>query len=161
MNQPLVTYLQDHLAGARFAISLLEGLHQQEVDRDVAQCAATLLPEIEEDRGILEQYLTNLNADGSLLKDVAAWVAQKAGRFKLDLARPFGLFEAVEILSLGVLGKLALWNALKSLRNAGEPVDDLDLDRLIGRAGRQHEQLETLRINLAVRALATQSQGRR
>jgi HEAT repeat protein len=161
MNSPLVTYLHDHLAGARFAIDLLEELYRQEVDSDVARAAATLLTEIKEDRSILENYLNTLNHDESLLKDVAAWVAQKAGRLKLDLDDPFGLFEAVEILSLGVLGKLALWNALRALRNAGEPVEGLDLDGLIGRAREQHQQLEMLRISLAVRVLAMQSEDRR
>src|SRR5690606_33037185 len=144
MNKLLATYLQDHLAGARFAIDLLQDLRKQEIDDDVARSAATLLPEIEQDRVVREDLLTRLNGDGNLLKNAAAWVMQKAGRFKLPLDHPFGLFEAVEVLSLGVLGKLALWNALKSLRDRGERLDRFDLDGLSERTRAQFQQLEAL-----------------
>lgn len=41
------------------------------------------------------------------LKDATAWVAQKVGRSKLTLSESIGTFEAIEMLTLGVVGKLA------------------------------------------------------
>jgi hypothetical protein len=161
MAAPLIAYLRDHLAGARFAISLLHDLSSQVIDRTVAETAAGLLPAIEEDRSALEDCLRPLGDDGSKLNDVTAWVAQKASRFKLRLNEPFGLFEAIEMLSLGVLGKLAMWNALNSLKVAGLGVKHFDCDRLILRARDQHQQLETLRLRLAVETLNRDGAGPR
>jgi hypothetical protein len=48
MAQALITYLQDHLAGAQFAVRLLRDLTKQDVDSATAMLAAKLLPEIEE-----------------------------------------------------------------------------------------------------------------
>jgi len=159
----LLTYLHDHLAGARFAVSLLQDLSDQKIDNDVAQCAAKLLSAIDEDRAELEDYMKRVGDDGSIVKDVGAWVTQKVSRFKLAVHDPFGRFEAIEMLSLGVLGKIALWNALKSLRDrhdkfAGYNVTGLDLDKLILRGRDQHQQLESLRLRLAVETLAAQPQ---
>ena len=164
MAKPLLTYLHDHLAGARFAVSLLQDLSDQKVDSEVAQCAARLLPAVEQDRAALEADLKRVGDDGSMVKDVAAWVTQKASRFKLALHDPFGLFEAIEMLSLGVLGKIALWNALKSLRDgqgkaAGQNVTGLDLEQLILRAHDQYQQLESLRLRLAVETLTAQPEN--
>ena len=158
MAKQLLTYLHDHLAGARFAVSLLQDLSDQKVDTEVAECAAKLLPAVEQDRSALEAYMKRVGDDGSMVKDIAAWATQKASRFKLALHDPFGLFEAIEMLSLGVLGKLALWNALKSLHDGqdkavGQDVTGLDLEHLILRARDQHQQLELLRLRLAVQVL--------
>jgi hypothetical protein len=161
MGEPLLTYLHDHLAGARFAVSLLQDLSDQEVDSDIQQCAAKLLPAIDEDRATLEAYMERIGDDGSMMKNIAAWVTHKASRFKLRLHDSLGLFEAIEALSLGVLGKLALWDALKSLREkqvcpARQNVAALDLEQLISRARDQHQQLESLRLELAVDSLIVQ-----
>jgi hypothetical protein len=50
------------------------------------------------------------------------------------MANPFGTFQAIEFLSLGILGKLALWRALETLslsdtRLSGIPFNELVLRR--------------------------------
>ena len=153
MSNPKVTYLRDHLAGARFAVSLLNDLSEQEFNVEAAQLAGRLLPEIEADRAVLEAFVNDLGGDSSTLKETAAWVAQKVGRIKLDLQTPLGLFEAIELLTLGVLGKLALWNAIDVVYQANGGVGELDLETLIARARNQHRELEALRLKLAAAAL--------
>ncbi len=65
------------------------------------------------------------------------------------MAERAGVFEAVELLSLGVLGKLALWNTLREL--AGDSrLAQLDLDALCREAERQHSELEKLRRGLVI-----------
>lgn len=151
MADPLVTYIQDHLAGATFAVGLLTDLSGR--DGEASVLAAHLLTEIEYDRSILEEFVNQLGGDPSTLKEAAAWFSQKAGRIKFDLDEPLGVFEAIEMLSLGVLGKLALWTALESVAESDPRIVGLDLDALAKSAVAQHQQLESLRLKLAVRAL--------
>jgi hypothetical protein len=152
MVDNLITYLQDHLAGARFAVTLLEDLSKQ--DTEVATIARDLLPEIEADKQVLEALIRGLGGEASVMKEAAAWILEKAGRLKLDLDHPLGIFEAVETLTLGVLGKLALWTALQSTSKPNSRVQGLDLDELAIRARSQHEMLESLRLKLAATVLS-------
>ena len=157
MADPLAVYLQDHLAGAKFAISLLEDLSAQTPDSNVARFSAELLAQVEVDRSALQELVERIAGDTSTLKEAAAWVAQKAGRFKLTLNEPLGTFEAIEMLCLGVQGKLALWNALHAVRESDNRLDRLNLDELISRAITQHEQLEDVRLQLARSVFATRN----
>lgn len=157
MSEALVIYVHDHLAGARFAINLLHDLSKQDFDVEVARLAASLLPEIEADRTELEGFEKQIGGGASVLKEAAAWAAQKVARSKLTSDEPLGLFEAIETLSLGVLGKLALWNSLKVIRGNDDRLRTLDLEELIMRAEAQHKALESLRLKLAAAVLRQES----
>ena len=143
--------MQDHLAGARFAVTLLDDLIAQKADADAADLAARLLTEIKQDRSVLEEFVNQFGADRSLVKEASAWIAQKASKAKLDVSEPFGIFEAVELLSLGVLGKRALWNTLNELKRSGSFKCEPELEELIRLAEQQYEGLEKLRRTLARR----------
>jgi hypothetical protein len=147
MDPALPKYLQDHLAGATFAVHLLSDLKEQS-NSDVASLAKELLPAIEADRAILQDFSNQIGVESSSLKDAAAWMAQKAGRLKFDLADPLGVFEAIETLSLGVVGKLALWTALECSAETNR-MKMLDFETLKARAQSQHRALETERLKLA------------
>lgn len=152
MNESLITYVQDHLAGARFAIELIEDLRDQADDANLAKFAGRLLGEVEADRQTLEGLLQKSSAQqSSTLKEAASALAQKASRLKLSLSEPFGRFEAVELLSLGVLGKRALWRALENVASA-QRLAELDWTELVRRADEQHAELEAVRLRLAAEA---------
>ena len=154
MPENLTTYLHDHLAGARFATSLLADLAEQKLDGDLAQFASTLRSEIEEDKSTLEEVLARLESQPSVIKEASAWLTQKMGRIKFQLdSELFSIFEALEVLSLGILGKLALWNALDILPIEHEAVQQLDLQHLVDRARRQYAEVERLRISYAKQVL--------
>ncbi len=156
MPDALVTYLQDHLAGAKFAIKLLEDLSEQPADERIAKLARSLLVEVDADRNDLQRLAERISGESNAsnaMKEAAAWVAQKFGGLKLSLDDPVGRFEAIEALSLGVLGKLSLWDALATIRRADGRLGDLDLDKLAARARTQYQQLEELRLALAPEAL--------
>jgi len=153
MPDTIATYLHDHLAGARLALSLLEDLREQKFNLNASALAGGLLPEIKADRLVLEDLAKEIGEGASRFKDAAAWVAEKAGRLKLTLHEPLGIFEAVEMLALGVLGKLALWNALETVRESDGRLERLDLANLKSRALNQHQLLESLRLQLAATAL--------
>lgn len=153
MDDPLLTYLNDHLSGARFAVSLLEDLSEQKNNIQLSAFSADLLTEIEEDQVALTNCVTALGGGPSMLKEATAWIAQKAGKAKLDVTEPLGQFEAVEMLMLGVSGKLALWDALSEISQDDLTFSESDLRRLAQRAVDQRNRLEARRLELAKRAL--------
>lgn len=154
MPDNLTIYIHDHLAGARFAISLLADLAEQNLDGELAQFASTLRSEIEEDKSALEGVLTRLESPPSIIKEASAWLSQKVGRIKFQLnSEPFSIFEALELLSVGILGKLALWNALKRLPVEHAAIQGFDLQHVADRARRQHAEVECRRISYAERVL--------
>lgn len=161
MSDCYITYLRDHLAGAKFALSLLDDLREQTFDRDMASIAAALHPEIQADRDELERYVDGLGGSAGPLRQAAAWLTQKASKFKLSLEDPLGRFEAIEALTLGVQGKLALWNTMKELMvgHAAKKLqlESLDLDKLRLRALTQAESLECFRRNLARRTFVQET----
>jgi hypothetical protein len=63
MEDPLTTYLQDHLAGAMFAISLLQDLTKEELKPNLARFFSRLLEEIEADRVALNQLVDRVGGD--------------------------------------------------------------------------------------------------
>lgn len=135
------------------AIDLLKGLAAQTVDLTVAHLAGRLLADVGADCQLLENVLNQIDGEPNRLKEVAAWAAQKASRFKLDLTQPVGIFEAIEMLTLGVQGKLALWNALRVIQISDPRLSTLDIDELASRATEQFIALENMRLQLAPLAL--------
>jgi hypothetical protein len=156
MSEQLALYLNDHLAGARFAIELLERLRDSRTNQRVADVAAQVLPDIEEDRDVLQKLADDAGTGGSPVKEAASWLAEKASRLKLRLTSDgdLGAFEALETLSLGVLGKLKLWRALSQIKISHRRLQQLDFDILIARAQSQHDELEKCRLELARAVLA-------
>ena len=92
--------------------------------------AAKLLPQIEEDYVVLEGIAHQLAGDVGTLKEVAGWLAEKASRVKLRLGgdASIGAFESLEMLSLGVLGKLKLWQVLSLIAAEVPCLSGIDFD---------------------------------
>jgi hypothetical protein len=155
MSDRLAQYLNDHLAGARFALELLERLQSSYANQPLGDLAAKLFTEISDDRNALQRIADEVGTGGSAVKEAASWLVEKASRIKLQLGRggDLGTFEAVEALALGVLGKLKLWQALSAIKNSDARLRHLDFDVLIKRAKAQHDALEAHRMQLANTAL--------
>ncbi len=62
MSDALSAYLHDHLAGAAFAINLLELIRDQHEDDDLGHFAAHILAEIEQDRDTLRHMAERVDA---------------------------------------------------------------------------------------------------
>ena len=92
------------------------------------------------------------------LKVLGGWGAEKLGRFKLNgrffSYSPLSRVVELEALALGVRGKLAMWNALRELRDELPQLHDFDLDGLITRAESQLERLESHRLRAAGEAFS-------
>ena len=153
-NDALSTYVEDHLAGATAGLELLEALSAQHQGDPTGALARRLLPEVEDDRRTLEGIARTLDA-GSALKEAGAWLAEKVSRLKLhrDVKGVLGTFEALEAMTLGVLGKRALWRALAVAAASDARLAGFDFGALAASAERQHALLEDERLRAATVAL--------
>ncbi len=86
MRDHLLTYLNDHLSGARFALDLLDHVRDRHGEEPFGVFAAEMLHEIRKDRAVLEQLLTDLDGTKHWVKQLAATMAEKFSRLKLRLA---------------------------------------------------------------------------
>lgn len=128
----LEVYLKDHLAGSVAGREL------------AARTMPDIALEIEEDQIILESLMGELGISPTRSKGFALWLAEKLSRPK----QPEGLF-ALEMLALGIQGKIALWRALEQVADTEPHVGALDLDHLIQRAEHQFAEVERERLRKA------------
>jgi hypothetical protein len=152
----LAIYLNDHLAGSMTGIELARRAAGQYEGTELGAFFTELVAEIEQDRDALKAIMTANGVEPQRLKLAAAWAAEKAGRLKFNGAllrrSPLTPFVELEMLALGIQGKLKLWRALRA-----QPVDDAAaarLDELIARAQAQHDTVELRREEAGRRALS-------
>jgi hypothetical protein len=151
MSDHLATYLHDHLAGSNFGVELVENLQEQHRNEPLGQFASDLKIEIESDRKSLQEITDQVDSGAPHLKEAVAWLGEKISRFKLRHATPveFGTFEALEILALGIQGKLQLWQALAVIAPDDQRLRGADFEALIARAQVQHAAVEERRLQAA------------
>ena len=162
-NEYLATYLNDHLAGSVAAIELLEHLEAAYADTTIARFFTELREEIAADRRELEGLMGRLHVAESRPRKVSAWLTEKFTELKLrldDSARgPLRLLESLEVVGLGIHGKLALWRALGATAAEVSPGLQglIDYEPLAQRAEEQRRRVEVVRLEAAKAAFA---QGR-
>ena len=101
--------------------------------------------EIEEDQTVVRDLLRRLDASENPVKQAAAWLAEKAGRGKIDASDtsdPLGRLEALETLKLGILGKLAVARRARAGGGRGISPRGSELPQLSG-AGRRTSTTES------------------
>jgi hypothetical protein len=151
----LTIYLNDHLAAATSARELARRAAASNRDSGYGPYLAELADEIESDRQALLAIMRRLGVDR--IKLVGGWGAEKVGRLKLNGRllgySPLSRLVEIELLELGVHGKLGLWRSLQRLELGQLATSDLELPRLVLRAEHQLEQLETQRLKAAAEAL--------
>jgi hypothetical protein len=148
VSDSLAIYLHDHLAGSNFAVELLEFLRDQHTGEHLGAAVSALLSEVEEDRTVLQGIIGRVGGGVPILKEASAWVGEKFGELKLRRGT-FGTFEALELLALGILGKMALWRALATIADTNTRLRGVDFNQLAARAERQHSRAEELRLHAA------------
>jgi hypothetical protein len=158
-NEILTTYLNDHLAGSVAAIELLGHLRELSKGAEREGFFASLQSEVEADQKALQELLREVGGKESRVRKAAAWLTEKVGEAKLRLDDPGGgelrLLEALETLELGILGKLALWRALRMAADLVPQIRKLDLSALERRAKEQHDRVEVVRLKVARAAFGT------
>ena len=116
MSESLVTYLNDHLTGAQIAVQLLESMRKQNDDQKFRQFARVLRPEIQVDDQTLRHIAEKIGSGPGGINQAGGLFLEKAARLKLRHtgSKSFELFQSIELLALGVQGKLSLWRALRT-----------------------------------------------
>ena len=150
-KQALRTYLRDHSAGAEHAVQLLKALKEEHGRTALGDFAAILLEQVESDLETLEGLAQRVGADGFQVKELAGWLGDKLSRIKLSPGgNPFSTFEVLEFLSLGILGKRALWRALIAVSSVHPELQGMDLNALLERAELQYTTTEKMRLQMAM-----------
>jgi len=151
-RENLGIYLNDHLAGSVMAVEMIGRMLEVERNTALAESLNALLKEIEDDRGLLRSLIERLGEHEHAVKKAAAWLAEKAGRIKLDEGA-LGRMEMLETLALGIEGKYKLWRALERVASRQSELAGLDYARLQKRAREQHDVVEGHRLEAAALAL--------
>ena len=157
---PLSIYLEDHLAGSTGGVALARRVASHCEGTRAAGDLAQVAEEIEADRETLKRLMSELGVPPSPVKNAAARVSELAARLKpngrLRGQSQMQRLHELELLSLGIAGKEALWKALRAVPDATAPAR-VDLDDLQGRARSQRERVEAARIMVARAALSPDS----
>ena len=158
-------YLNDHLGGATMGVNLAEQIADHADGTPLADVMTRLHAEIEQDRQTLLDLMARMDVDRNPVKQATGWLAEAASRLKFSGATSgdsqYGIFMALESLSLGVQGKRALWTALQQVHDEYPQLAAFDLETLIARADEQHAALERERLAAGGRALSAPAASHR
>ncbi|HEX4305624.1 MAG TPA: hypothetical protein VHZ54_06300 [Solirubrobacterales bacterium] len=146
----LSIYLNDHLAGATAGVERARMTRDANEGTEFAGPLGVVCGEIEEDRSTLESIMDELGIGRSKVKPALGWLGEKLGRLKpngqLRGYSPLGRVVDLEMLLLGISGKLRLWTLLSDLLD-GET--SADLPALIRRAEGQRSTVDDLQARAA------------
>jgi hypothetical protein len=152
MNRPelLAIYLNDHLAGSIGGVETARRARGSNEGTGFGAPLATLVGEIEADRETLETVMKELDVARSWIKPAIGWLGEKLGRLKpngqLRGYSPLSRVVELELLLLGISGKLRLWLLLDEL--VGDRLDT-DFAALAKRAEAQRATVEDLQVKAA------------
>jgi len=152
-TDPLVTYMNNHLAGSRSALQLLEHLIESTSNPSTHELLVEVRAEIAADRRVLEDLIRRAGGAPSIVRDVGGWIAERVARLKLAIDDPSNgplrRLEALEVLALGIEGKRVLWRALSAVAASVRGLADVNFGDLIRRAAEQQARVEAQRIEAA------------
>jgi hypothetical protein len=155
----LAIYLNDHLAGATGGVELARRARSSNLGTEWGGALEGICAEVEADRTTLEEVMERLEVKRDTAKIAGAWAAEKLGRLKLNGRlrgySPLSRLLELEMLHIGITGKLELWQALQ--RTLGAKLSEVDFPALIERAESQRQAVEGLRLDAAAQALAEES----
>ena len=156
-DRALDIYLNDHLAGATMGQDLADRLASRTEGTPFGSEMATIAREITEDKETLENLMEAVGTTRNPVKQGLAWISEKASRLPLSGAgsgdSDMGTFLSLETLSLGVEGKIGLWQALDEVADRYPAFADTDFGSLTERGQRQRAALERERMEYGSRVL--------
>jgi hypothetical protein len=149
----LAVYLNDHLGGSAAALQLLDSL-RADADPELGEVLEAVQNEILEDRETLLWVMRSLNVEPGEGKQVAGRIAGAALRLQASEAvtRSAELSQLLrlEVLLLGISGKIAGWTALGASQDGR--LEAVDIDSLVERARSQLARVEPYRLRAAAAA---------
>jgi hypothetical protein len=154
----LEIYLADHAAAATAGVALASRAARSNAKSEYGAFLRRLAAEVEEDRRTLRAIVGELGFAESKPKDIVAWIGERVGRLKLNGQirgySPLSRVLELEALSVGIAGKLALWESLQSAPNVSRRLSRFDLQGLVQRARQQRAAVEEHRVRAAREAFA-------
>lgn len=153
----LGAYLTDHMAASVSASDLAKRAAQNN-EGPISIFFADLAREIDTDRRTLKSIASRVEVQAHPLKQAGAVAAERLSRFKIDhrvtgSAHLSSLLE-LELLYLGIEGKLILWRTLQAVAIKDQRLADFDFGKLSARAQEQRDAVEEQRLKAAEGALA-------
>jgi hypothetical protein len=160
MNRKLLgIYLNDHLAGSTIGVELARRVRGENEGTEYGDVLERITRDIEEDRETLIGLMETLEIGRDRPKEAFGWVAEKVGRLKpngqLIGYSPLSRLIELESLSLGITGKLSMWEALMEVADEDSRLERDELSRLSQRAERQRAEVWRLRQRAAREAFAS------
>ncbi len=153
----LKIYLNDHLAGSVAGHQLVGRVLSNNQEGELGNFLRELKVEIEADRDELLSVMKALAMHPDPAKQAGGWLAEKAGRLKLNGRlrgySPLSRLVELEGLCVGVEGKKELWLALERIASEDARLARFDLDGLASKAQKQRDELERHRLRAAEVAL--------
>jgi hypothetical protein len=123
----LAIYLNDHLAGATAGVGRARMVRHADEGGELAGQLAEICREIEEDRATLVSIMDDLGVGRSRIKPALGDLGERIGRLKpngrLRGHSPLGRVIDLEVLLLGITGKLRLWRLLEELLDGETEAD--------------------------------------
>jgi hypothetical protein len=161
MADLLSIYLNDHLLGATAGLELFRRASRSISDPAARRVLGDLTEEVAEDRESLKGIMSALGAPQRHYKVLAGGIAERVGRLKLNgslLQRsPLSDLVELEMLYIGVTGKVGCWEALLQIAPGNPDLDVERLQTLVARGNDQTTRLQELRESAARRALGVVS----
>ncbi len=158
MDQELTRYLNEHLAGSAGALLLIQKLAESHGEAEARDFFSLLNEKVESDRCLLEDLIQKLGKEPSTFLRIAGGITARIAGIKLMWEQmesgKLGLFEALEMLALGVHGKRLLWVALMEIADWIPEWDGIDFVALERQAIQQRDDIEFWRIQAAISILA-------
>lgn len=153
MDNELTRYINDHLAGASGALLLVEEIATKHDDPEAKDFFFDLKDKILADREQLEDLLRRIEEKPSTLLKAAGAIGARLGGIKLmwEEIEPgkLGMFEALEMLALGIQGKRLLWVVMQNIQPWFPEWEGLDFQELELEAIRQRDTVEEYRVSAA------------
>lgn len=150
----LKSYLEDHHAGATGGAELAASLAEHNTQYEVL---ATVARDITEDRDTLVRLMGQFGTEGSTVKQAGALFMEKIGASSFEggseANQSHTFLRQIELLRMGVHGKLCLWQTLDGISDADERLGNFNFERLAARAETQLEGLRECQIKIARKAL--------
>lgn len=151
-------YLNDHLALAIGEIELVQRCASSNSDGELGDCLRQLELELKAERKVVEDLLRKVGGTANPIKQGLAWLAEKAGRLKIndELLKYSDLSRLIELdtLSTAASQRQAMWENLQETRAGDERLKEADFIKHAEVAAGQGAKLRKFRLEAAGRALA-------
>ena len=155
-DDPLTSYLADHLAGSVAATELVEREIERHRETALGAFLIEALEQIRNDQQILRGILEKRGEKESATKNLGGWLIEKIQRLKTGGDTSFDHMQSLELLVIGMHGRVLLWGALEQVAQHYPALQALDFAWLKRRAIEHHDRCDQFRIE-AARAVFAES----